>query len=69
MTCIKEIGISFGVNIGMCISMLLYFYYVAMECNKGCKKETRPAETLECSKSKLWRRRKLKLNQPVYLIR
>ena len=40
-----------------------------MQCIKGLKIKTRPPETLKCPKSKMWRHRKLKLNQSVYLMR
>ena len=36
---------------------------------KGWAKKTRTAKTLKCSKSKIWIPRKLKLHQPVHLIR
>ena len=38
---------------------------------KGCmyQKKTRPAETLKCSYSEIWRPMKLKLHQPFYVIK
>ena len=36
---------------------------------KGGDTKTRPSETLKCSKSKTCKAMKLKLHQPVYLIR
>ena len=35
----------------------------------GEEQKMRPPETLNCSESKMWRPRKLKLHQPVNLIR
>ena len=39
------------------------------EHTKGEQKKTWPLEALKCSKSKIWRSRKLKLHQPVCPIR
>ena len=51
------------------IHLRTYSDYPGEETKKGGDKKTRPPETLKCSKSETCKARKLKLPQPVYLIR